>query len=87
MPDLEIPIGKDEQEPEANTNCLEGMKCPACGSREPFRIQMTSIFTIYDDGTDEYGDTEWDDESYCDCVACEHSGTVRDFREENQGGE
>jgi hypothetical protein len=64
----------------SNTNCLEGMLCPECGSEEPFRIAMSSLFEIYDDGTEAYGDTEWDDDSYCQCVECGFDGIVARFR-------
>jgi hypothetical protein len=61
-----------------NTNILEGMHCPQCGSDGPFKISATSLFTVYDDGTD-HEDVEWDDDSSCACDTCDHSGTVKDF--------
>ena len=64
----------------ANTNCLEGMACPKCGSEGPFRMEMTSIFTIFDDGTDGYEDTNWDEHSYCNCKECDFEGVVKDFQ-------
>ena len=63
-----------------NTNCLQGMKCPECGALEPFKIAISTIATVYDDGTEEFGDTEWDDDSYCECGSCSHSGIVEQFR-------
>lgn len=63
----------------ANRNCLKGMRCPKCRSEGPFRVQATSIFLVYDDGTDSHEDTEWEPESYCACVACQHEATVREF--------
>ena len=62
-----------------NTNILEGMQCPACKSDGPFKIQAKSMFTVYDDGTDDYGDVDWYDDSYCMCSDCDHSATVKDF--------
>lgn len=59
-----------------------GMKCPKCGSTGPFRIAATSLFTMYADGADDHEDIEWDGNSYCDCTACYHSGTVSDFETE-----
>ena len=64
----------------ANSNCLAGMKCPNCFSEGPFRIVMSSWFLLYDDGTDGYEDTEWGDESNCQCKNCTHTGKVSMFR-------
>ncbi len=63
-----------------NTNCLENIKCPACGNEESFRIAGTTIFTVTDDGTEDHGDIEWDDESYAECTACLRHGTLKDFQ-------
>jgi hypothetical protein len=62
-----------------NTNCLENIKCPACGNEDTFRITGTSIFTVTDDGTEDHGDVEWDDDSDAECVGCHHHGTLKDF--------
>jgi len=64
----------------ANSNCLVGMKCPVCFSEGPFRIVMSSWFDLYDDGTDGHGDTDWDDDSNCQCKNCTHTGRVSIFR-------
>jgi hypothetical protein len=64
----------------ANTNCLEGMMCPECGSEEPFRIVVTMTVLMYDAGSEDDpmgGDQEWGDS--CECHACGHAGTVKDF--------
>jgi len=63
-----------------NTNCLDGIRCPKCGSYEPFSIVVTTYCTVYDSGVEEHSDTEWDDDAYCRCVACDYAGTVADFR-------
>jgi hypothetical protein len=62
-----------------NTNCLAGMRCPNCKSTGPFKISATALFTIGDDGTEDFGDVEYDGGSYCFCPACEHDGIVHDF--------
>jgi hypothetical protein len=62
-----------------NTNCLENIKCPDCRNEKSFRIAGTTIFTVTDDGTEDYGDIEWDDDSYAECTACHRHGTLRDF--------
>jgi hypothetical protein len=62
-----------------NTNCLENIKCPACGNEESFRIAAKTIATVTDDGVDDYGDMEWDDDSYAECGECCRHGTLKDF--------
>lgn len=66
----------------ANSNCLDGFQCPKCGSLEPFTICAQVMCTVYDEGTDEYGDVEWEDDSYCRCHKCDHTGVVKDFQKE-----
>jgi len=63
-----------------NENCLNGMKCPECGSEAPFRIAASSWFKVFDDGTDSHEDVEWDEDSCCECWDCHFSGKVADFR-------
>ena len=63
-----------------NTNCLEGIKCPACGNEDRFRIAGRTLFTVTDEGTEDYGDSEWDDDSYAECTECYRHGTLKDFR-------
>ena len=62
-----------------NSNCLTNIACPECGNRDQFRIEMKSMFTLRDDGTDGYEDTEWGRSNYCQCGQCQHEGKVRDF--------
>jgi hypothetical protein len=62
-----------------NTNCLRNIKCPDCGYKDSFRIAATTIFTVTDDGTDDFGDVEWNDDSYAECLQCRRQGTVKDF--------
>jgi hypothetical protein len=62
-----------------NTNCLAGMKCPECSSLGPFRITGEASFLVTDDGTEEFGDTEWTDLSSCMCAGCSFAGHVEDF--------
>ena len=67
-----------------NSNCLEGMWCSHCGSKEPFRISARAWFVVHDSGTDTFDDVEWDDESACTCVNCGTVGVVKNFREEQK---
>lgn len=65
-----------------NTNCLAGMECPVCASEGPFRIVVRSWATVSDEGTEEFGDIEWDDQSGCSCLDCKHMASIQDFRNE-----
>ncbi len=62
-----------------NTNCLDGMRCPKCGSLEPMYISATCTVKVYDDGTDETGDFDWDKNSSCTCGLCGFDGLVAAF--------
>jgi hypothetical protein len=66
-----------------NTNCLENIKCPACGNEESFRIAATTIATVTDDGVDDHCGMEWDDDSYAECPECFRHGTLKDFKVRN----
>ena len=62
-----------------NTNCLEGMACPKCGQTESLHIAVTSWVKMTDDGTDGMTDTEWDENSPCQCLECDHFGLAHEF--------
>ena len=62
------------------TNCLEGIRCPACGSTAKFRIEALTTVDMLDDGTDETNGTEWNDQSWIECSSCLTSGTVGPFK-------
>jgi len=64
----------------ANENCLAGIVCPACGSDGTFNIVVSALATVTDDGTDDMRDIDWDEDSYISCMACHHTGTVREFQ-------
>jgi hypothetical protein len=63
-----------------NENCLEGMRCPKCKALEPFDISVLCTAKVFDDGTEETHDMEWDDTNACSCPACGFQGLVRDFK-------
>jgi hypothetical protein len=62
-----------------NTNCLEGMQCPKCGSFGPFHIRAECTSLVHDSGIEDKWDVEWSDENACWCVDCRHEGTVKSF--------
>ena len=65
-------------------NCLEGMRCPNCGSYGPFLIEIKTTALVCDDGIEEYGDAEWDADSWCTCQECMDSRKVFRFRESDR---
>lgn len=66
-----------------NTNCLENIRCPECGSDEAFWITATSEFLHFDAGPEVHdGDVIWDNDSIIRCRACNHAGLVSDFTAE-----
>lgn len=79
---------KKEKKENPNDECLEGMRCPNPDCDDPFGpfiIEITTTVEVSDEGVGEQtGDNEWSEESYCQCDECGHTGTVKDFREENQ---
>lgn len=67
----------------ANTNCLKGMRCPNddCGSYGPYRIVVTAVAEMWDDGSDDTVDLEFEDAAYCQCVTCSYEGSVFEFKD------
>jgi hypothetical protein len=63
-----------------NTNCLEGVTCPACGNEDTFRIEVTAMATVTDDGAEvEHGDMDWDETRYAECARCHEHGKLSHF--------
>jgi hypothetical protein len=64
-----------------NVNCLDGKRCPNCGSYGPFEVVVTMRVLLYDDGTDYAtdGSIEYDDDAPAMCDACRYRGKFGDF--------
>ena len=69
----------EEREQGPNTNCLQGFRCPKCGSYEPFNILCEAQITMCDLGSGDIGDLEWGTQSDCECLKCRYNGTVANF--------
>ena len=67
-----------------NRECLEGFRCPKCGSYEPFEIEVKTTVRVYDHGRGDMESAEWDDDSPCACCECGHRGVVGDFNKEGK---
>ena len=72
-------IGEEEVNP--NVNCLDGKRCPQCGSYGPFEIVVSMRVLLYDNGSDdaEDGSIEYDGDAPAICSACRHKGKFSDF--------
>lgn len=62
------------------------LRCPACGGRDSFTVELWQNRTLYPDGTLTEGDEgpQWDGASPCRCGACDHMGSVADFTGEDE---
>ena len=61
---------------------VRGLCCPQCGRSEGVFVDATQSLLIFPDGTEIEGDEGlmWGDWSFCRCHACQHAGTVYQFR-------
>lgn len=66
-----------------NVNCLDGKRCPKCGSYGPFEIEVSTRVLLYDEGSDDADDgtIEYDNDSRTICNVCRHIGKFGDFDE------
>jgi hypothetical protein len=55
------------------------LACPKCGQAEALEVQITAMALLTRDGTEPFGDHEWDDNSLCRCPECDHSGNISAF--------
>ena len=58
---------------------LFGLACPKCQDDACLSLVLTTWATLRADGTEPFGDHEWDEASPCVCKACDLSGVVADF--------
>lgn len=62
-----------------NHNCLRDIACGNCGSRGGFLISGEAVFAMFDDGTSEFEDVQYESCSRAACRGCGRVGTVEDF--------
>ena len=55
-----------------------GMACPECGRDDELQVEVRALCYLDADGTDDYGDHEWDPDSWCSCALCDWHGKVKD---------
>ena len=73
--------GSSKNEVSPNVNCLDGKRCPKCGSYGPFEVVVSMRVLLYDNGTDdaEDGSIEYDDSALAMCHACQYEGKFGEF--------
>ena len=71
----------NENERSPNSNCLDGKRCPNCGSYGPFEVVVSMRVLLYDSGAGdaENESIEYDDDSLALCDACRYAGKFGDF--------
>lgn len=76
-----IAVGQPSVSP--NVNCLEGKRCPRCGSYGPFEVLVSMRVMLHDSGTSDAKDgSSWhDDEAPAKCDSCAYEGRFGDFSE------
>ncbi len=78
--------GLRNEEPNTNTKNLIGIRCPKCGSYEPFFITYEATYTVYDGNSTRNGHA-WGLDSDIVCAACQHHGIVGEFQKNLIAGE
>lgn len=74
-------IAESESRVNPNSNCLEGKRCPTCGSYGPFEVVVKMRVLLRDSGICSVQDpaTEYDDDAYTTCRSCGRQGRFGDF--------
>jgi hypothetical protein len=64
-----------------NVNCLEGKRCPRCGSFGPFELAVKMRVLMFDTGTDfpKDGSVDFDGDTQAKCDCCEYAGRFEQF--------
>jgi hypothetical protein len=75
--------GEPEQEdrvvPDRNPNMYSPLymfRCPKCGQYGRFEIAAETLLEVTDEGSEDIGDHEWSQDSFCRCPECEWQGKV-----------
>jgi predicted nucleic-acid-binding Zn-ribbon protein len=59
---------------------LYNLTCPACGSDEFLQVMIETWADLSTEGTEPFGDHEWNEYSSCRCVNCGFDSAVEKFR-------
>lgn len=58
---------------------IHALACPDCGQAYALDIQIFCMSRVTADGSEPFGDHDWDHDSFCACPDCGHCGAVCDF--------
>jgi hypothetical protein len=76
-------LGSNPKDTQAspNSNCLDGKRCPKCGSYGPFEVFVSMRVLLYDSGADdaEDGSMEFDDATLAICYACGYQSAFGNY--------
>ncbi len=72
---------------EPNTGNLVSIRCPKCGSHEPFHITFEATYTVYDSIPFIRNGHAWSMDSDIVCTKCDHKGIVGEFQQNLTAGE
>ena len=72
---------KKTQEANPNNNCLDGKRCPNCGSWGPFELVVSMRVLLYDNGAEdaENGSIEYDGRAPAVCNSCGYQDVFAKF--------
>lgn len=56
-----------------------GVACLKCGKDDDLRVELRVLAKLTPNGTEIYGEREWDSECFMYCGHCGNDGIVADF--------
>ena len=69
-----------------NENCLTDVACPRCGGRDHFKIVVSTMMEMSDEGSGYHEDVDWNRMSHTKCCnqdkdgnSCDHEGPHHEF--------
>lgn len=71
---------RQQRKPFCDLRSEYGMACPECGQADKLTIEISCTATLSINGTEDNGVHYWDETSSCSCDACNHRGSVAEFR-------
>ena len=55
------------------------LACPKCGDDDTLQLVISTWATLSTEGTEPFGDHEWDGAASCRCRSCKFTSDVRSF--------
>lgn len=57
-----------------------GLACPRCGNADKLEIVIVCTAELTVNGSEDFGDHEWNGDSPCQCPDCDYAATVKNFK-------